>query len=234
MVGTGRTPLVGSYGFSGNAVDAAVLVRTTIGDQIVYAKRCPTGTAGHYQVRQDVPHAEVAKISDYTHDFNVNQSSCHPHCGRGDEVHLTFSVDQSVTLRNPRVICSPDASRPECALNPMSARLLNDHQIQIDGLTRTVGLPYRVYAEQYTTQQKVTRDVITEGDLAYGQQFSVVLPNNGSGDLAINGAFGSAVFGEQMLEAGTLTPWLVQQAPPQRGPSTTVFTFEIKAPSCSD
>jgi hypothetical protein len=236
MVGSGKTPLVGSYSFASNSSEAAILVQTTIGDQIVYAKRCPTGTAGHYQVREDVAHPEVVRIGDYTHDFSVNQASCHPHCCNdcGDAVSLTLSVDQAITLRNPRVICSPDASRPECQLNPMNAKPLNDHQIQIDGKTRTVGLPYRVYAEQYTTQPKVTRDVISEADVPYGQQFSIVLPGNDSGDLAITGAFGSTIFTEQMLEAGTLPPWLVQQAPPQHGTSTTVFTLEIKSPSCAD
>jgi len=234
QTGSGNSPLVGTYAFANNAQQAAVLVRTTIGTSIVTAKRCLTGKAGTYTVRQDTPHTSTVRIADYTSDFSVPQAGCHPKCGAGDPISLVRTVPIDVVLKNPRVVCAPDGGRPECPLNPMSVSLVDDHTLGVGGRTRTVALPYRIYAEQYTQKTTTTRDEVFSADIQYFQPFSVSIPNSGGGDFVVKSAFGNITVDKQSLDSGGTVNWLSLQGSPQIGSKESTYTLIAKPPDCAD
>lgn len=234
QTGSGVSPLVGTYKFQPGVQQAAVVVRTSIGSKIVTAKKCPSGTAGAYSVRQDTPHTSTVQMADFRFDFTVPQAGCHPHCGDGDQISFQQSVGLNVVLRNPRVACSPDTPRPECPLDPMGVSNIDDHTLQISGKTRTVGLPFRVTAEQWSQQTQITRDIVSTSNIQYFQPFSVSIPNNGGGDVVMNSPFGNVILNNQNLASGSLVNWLVLQGSPQPGSSDTTYTLMVKPPTCAD
>lgn len=233
--GLGVGPLVGTYTFKGTAQQATVLVRTTIGSKVLTAKRCPDGMAGSYVVRQDVQHTNPVRMADYRYDFALTQSSCHPHCGGGDPKDFPLSVGLDVTLRNPKIYCAPDGGRAECPLDPISVTQSDDHTLQVHVVSRTVGLPFRVVAEQWSNQSSSTRTpVSTPVNIKFFQPFSVSIPNDGGGDVQVNGTYGSMTLDRTSLGSGNPADWLVLQGSPVRGGSSTTYTLMAKPPGCAD
>jgi hypothetical protein len=233
--GTGVGPLVGTYSFKETAQQAVVLVRTTIGSRVLTAKRCPNGLAGSYVVRQDVQHTTPIRMADYRYDFAVTQSSCHPHCGGGDPKDFPLSVGLDVTLRNPKIYCAPDGGRAECPLDPMSVDQVDGQTLQVHVVSRTVGLPFRVVAEQWSNQTTSIRTPIsTAVNIQYFQPFSVSVPSDGSGDILVNGTYGSLVLDRTSLGSGDPAAWLVLQGSPITGGTSTTYTLMAKPPGCVD
>jgi hypothetical protein len=232
--GTGVGPLVGTYSFKGPAQQAVVLVRTTIGSKVLTAKRCPNGMAGSYVVRQDVQHTNPVRMVDYRYDFALTQSSCHPHCGGGDPKDFPLTVGLDVTLRNPKIYCAPDGGRPECPLDPISVIQVDGQTLQVHVVSRTVGLPFRVVAEQWSNQTTSTRTPVSSAvNIQYFQPFSVSIPSSG-GDIQVNGTYGSLVLDRTSLASGSPAQWLEVQGSPVQGGSSTTYTLMAKPPGCID
>jgi hypothetical protein len=232
--GTGVGPLVGTYSFKGTAQQAVVVVRTTIGSKVLTAKRCPDGMAGSYVVRQDVQHTNPVRMADYRYDFAVTQASCHPHCGGGDPKDFPLTVGLDVTLRNPKIYCAPDGGRAECPLDPISVALTDDHTLQVHVVSRTLGLPFRVVAEQWSNQSTSTRTPVSNPvDIKYFQPFTVSIPNSG-GDVLVNGTYGSLVLDRTSLASGSPAQWLEVQGSPVQGGSSITYTLMAKPPGCVD
>jgi hypothetical protein len=230
FVTDGKTPIVGSFAFQPNAPEAIILVRTSIGDQTIVADRCPSGAAGTWRLIKDVPHATVVPAPQFSTSFEVPQAGCQPNCGGGDQISHQFSAPAGETFANPRITC--EAGRPECPLDPESVRLLDDHTLEADVVTRTLGLLFTVTADTYTTQNITSRDVVLNGAISYGSSFSVTVPNDGNPTLEINTSLGNPIYTTADLAGGKLAPW-IQLDPPSNTPNGTIFTMTVSAPSCA-
>lgn len=230
FVTDGKTPIIGSFAFQSNVDEAIILVRTSIGDQTIVADRCPSGAAGTWRLIKDVPHATVVPAPQFSTTFEVPQAGCQPNCGGGDQISHQFSAPAGETFANPRITC--EAGRPECPLDPMSVRLLDDHTLEADVITRTLGLAFTVTADTFTTQNITSRDVILNGSISYGSSFSVTVPSDGNPTLEINSSLGNPIYTAADLAAGTLAPW-IQLNPSSNTPNGVIYTMTVSAPSCA-
>lgn len=228
----GKSPLVGSYAFQPKSSEAIILVRTSIGDQTVVADRCPSGAAGTWKLLKDVAHPTIVPAPEFQQSFDIPQAGCHPHCkpNQGDQRGFSFTAPAGETLANPRIQC--ENGRPECPLDSSSARLADNRTLQANVVSRTVGLRFTVMADAFTTQNVLSRDIVQQGDITYGSEFSVGVPNDGNPTLQINGPLGNPIYTPADLAGANLAPWLHLEDP---SPITdgTIYTLTVSAPSCA-
>jgi hypothetical protein len=231
LEGQGKGPLIGTYEFSGSSSEGVVLVRTTIGDKVVTAAQCPSGSAGTWKVAKDVPHPVVKNVGVFSQIFSVPQARCHPHCGSGDTITQTFSAPGKI-LRNIKVNCGAGVGRPECPLNPSSFTQTDDSTVVVTIVSRTVSLPYSVTADEFEQQNAVSRDTVEQGNITYRHPFSITIPNDGNPQLMITGDQGDVAINPQTLVAGSPFDWLQINGTPQVIGASTTYTMTVVAPSC--
>lgn len=229
--GTGATALSGTYSFAAGSTEAAVAVRTTIGEKTAIVYKCKQGNAGKWKSTSIQNNVAETPDGIFTQSWNYPQASCHPHCcpGCGDWVTYYAQSTDGDLLRNPRSSCDGGG----CPFDHTDVIPLTSERIQLNFKTRSLGGRLTLTADKIKIVKSSQRVTSQQGELAYGKPFSVTLNSNKGDLLSIQSSEGTQDLTPQTLQAGGLPAWLISVADPQQtAPDQFIYTLKVVDTSC--